>query len=108
MSLRPRIKLPETVRPGEIIEIKTLISHIMETGQRRDKEGKPIPRKIINGFRATFDGREVFTAAFHPGTSANPYLVFHLRVPGPGDLELTWIEDGGAVTTERIKLNIGA
>jgi sulfur-oxidizing protein SoxZ len=106
MSLRPRIKLPEAAKPGDIIEIKTLISHIMETGQRRDKDGQPIPRKIINAFRATFDGKEVFSATLYPGTSANPYLVFNMRVPGPGELQLTWVEDGGAVTTERLKLNV--
>jgi sulfur-oxidizing protein SoxZ len=108
MSLRPRIKLPETIRIGEIIEVKTLISHTMETGQRRDKDGKPIPRKIINAFRATFDGTPVFTAELHPGTSANPYIVFHFKVPGPGELELTWSEDGGAVVSERLKINAEA
>ena len=106
MSLKPRIKLPETARAGDIIEVKTLISHIMETGQRRDKDGKPIPRKILNAFRATFEGQEVFAASLHPGTSANPYLVFNLKVPGPGELELTWTEDGGAVINERVKLNV--
>jgi sulfur-oxidizing protein SoxZ len=106
MSLRPRIKLPESTRAGEIIEIKTLISHIMETGQRRDKDGKPIPRKIINAFRATFEGQEIFNATLYPGTSANPYIVFNFKVPGPGELELTWVEDGGAITSERVKLNI--
>jgi sulfur-oxidizing protein SoxZ len=94
------------VKIGEIIEVKTLVSHIMETGQRRDKDGKPIPRKIINAFRATFEGNDVFTATLHPGTSANPYLVFNLRVPGPGELVMTWTEDGGATMTERHKLNI--
>jgi sulfur-oxidizing protein SoxZ len=108
MSLRPRVKLPESARAGDIVEIKTLISHIMETGQRRDKDGRPIPRKIINAFRATFEGEEVFTATLYPGTSANPYLVFNMRVPGPGELELTWTEDGGAVTTERVKVNVEA
>jgi len=108
MTLRPRIKLPPSAKPGEIIEIKTLVNHIMETGQRRDKEGGPIPRKIINAFRATFDGQEVFSATLYPGTSANPYLVFSMKVPGPGELELTWIEDGGAVATERVKLNVTA
>ena len=106
MSLRPRIKIPEVVKPGEIIEIKTLISHIMETGQRRDKDGKPIPRKIINAFRATFAGKEVFRAEFHPGTSANPYLLFHLKVDKPGELIFTWIEDGGATAVEKAKINI--
>lgn len=108
MSARPRIKIPESARPGDIIEVKTLISHTMETGQRRDKDGKPIPRKIINAFRASFEGEEVFSATLYPGTSANPYLVFNLRVPGPGELELTWVEDGGGVISERVRVNIDA
>lgn len=108
MSIRPRVRLPETVRAGEVIEIKTLVSHIMETGQRRDKDGQPIPRKIINAFTATFDGREVFAAALYPGTSANPYLVFHLKVPGPGELVLTWTEDGGQQIIEKIKVAVEA
>jgi uncharacterized protein (TIGR00266 family) len=70
MSLRPRIKLPETAKPGEIIEIKTLISHIMETGQRRDKDGRPIPRKIINTFTAENGPGEVTFAAGSPGDAA--------------------------------------
>lgn len=106
MTVRPRVKLPETIRAGEVIEIKTLISHIMETGQRRDKDGNAIPRKIINAFRASFEGQEVFSATLYPATSANPYIVFNLRVPGPGELDLTWTEDGGAITSEKVKLAV--
>lgn len=108
MSIRPRVKLPEVVRAGEVIEVKTLVSHIMETGQRRDKDGNPIPRKIINAFAARFDGREVFAASLFPGTSANPYLVFNLKVPGPGELTLTWTEDGGQEIIEKIKISVEA
>ena len=108
MSLRPRIKLPENPRAGDIIEVKTLIRHIMETGQRKDKDGKPIPRKIINAFRASFEGQPVFSAELHPGTSANPYLVFSFRVPGTGELELVWVEDGGTTVSERVKVSVEA
>lgn len=108
MSLRPRVKLPDTIKPGEIIEIKTLISHIMETGQRKDKEGKPIPRKIINAFSAFYLGQEVFRAVLYPGTSANPYLVFHMRAEASGDLVLTWAEDGGATSKETVKIDVAA
>lgn len=108
MSLRPRIKIPEVIKAGEIIEIKTLISHIMETGQRRDKDGKPIPRNIINAFRATFAGKEVFRAELHPGTSANPYIVFHLKVEQTGALEFTWTEDSGTKAVETVMINVEA
>jgi sulfur-oxidizing protein SoxZ len=103
---RPRIRLPESARVGDIIEIKTLISHVMETGQRRESDGKPIPRFIINNFKASFAGMEVFEAELHPGISSNPYLVFFMRVPGPGELELTWTDDSGAKVSEKLRLNV--
>ena len=105
-TTKPRIKIPDTAKAGEIIEIKTLISHIMETGQRKDKDGKPIPRNIINTFTATFNGKEVFKVDLQPGISANPYMAFHMRVPGPGDLELTWLDDSGNKVTEKVTINV--
>jgi sulfur-oxidizing protein SoxZ len=102
----PRIKVPDRAKVGDVIEIKTLISHVMETGQRKDSEGKPIPRKILNSFRATYDGQEVFTAELQPAIAANPYLAFFMKVPGPGEFEFTWVEDGGATTVEKLKLNV--
>jgi sulfur-oxidizing protein SoxZ len=102
----PRIKLPEQAKVGEVIEIKTLISHVMETGQRKDSDGKPIPRKILHAFRATYAGQEVFAAELQPAIAANPYLAFFMKVPGPGEFEFTWVEDGGATTVARVKLNV--
>ena len=101
---KPRIKLPDSAKVGDVIEIKTLISHVMETGQRKDAEGKAIPRSIINLFSVTFAGKEVFRAELQPGISANPYLSFFMKVPGPGELEFTWVDDGGAKVVEKIKL----
>jgi sulfur-oxidizing protein SoxZ len=103
---KPRVKLPEAAKAGDLIEIKTLISHVMETGQRKDPDGKIIPRNIINSFAATFAGDEVFKADLQPGISANPYLSFFMKVPGPGEFEFTWVEDGGNKVVERIKLNV--
>jgi sulfur-oxidizing protein SoxZ len=106
MATKPRIKLPESAKIGELIEIKTLISHVMETGQRKDAEGKAIPRSIINAFSVTYAGAEVFSAELHPGISANPYLAFYMKVPGPGEFEFTWIDDAGVKVVEKIKLNV--
>jgi sulfur-oxidizing protein SoxZ len=103
---RPRIKLPTSAKVGEVIEIKTLVSHVMETGQRKDADGKAIPRSIINAFSAKFAGAEVFSADLHPGISANPYLAFFMRVPGPGEFEFTWIEDGGNTIVDKQTLNV--
>ena len=104
----PRVKLPEKAKAGEVIQVKTLISHVMETGQRKDADGKTIPRKIINAFSAKFAGQEVFSAELFPGISANPYLSFYFKVPGPGEFEFTWVEDGGAQVVQNEKLNVVA
>jgi sulfur-oxidizing protein SoxZ len=103
---KPRIKLPDSAKVGDVIEVKTLIAHLMETGQRKDAEGKPIPRMIINSFTVKFAGQEVFSAELQPGISANPYIAFFMKVPGPGEFEFTWVEDGGGTSTEKLKLNV--
>ena len=103
---KPRIKLPDTAKVGEVIEVKTLISHVMETGQRKDADGKTIPRQIINAFSATYAGQEVFAAEIQPGISANPYVSFFMKVPGPGEFEFTWTEDGGKTIVDKQKLNV--
>ena len=105
---KARIKLPESAKIGDVIEVKTLISHVMETGQRKDADGKVIPRSIINAFKASFAGKEVFSAELHPGISANPYIAFFMKVPGPGEFEFTWIDDAGVKVVEKQALNVAA
>ncbi len=104
--MKPRIKLPEAIKVGDVIEIKTLISHVMETGQRKDKDGNTVPRDIIAEFTATFAGTQVFRAALQPGISANPYIAFHMRVVGAGDLILAWKDDAGKTTTETVPITV--
>jgi sulfur-oxidizing protein SoxZ len=103
---KARIKLPEGAKVGDVIEVKTLISHVMETGQRKDADGKTIPRSIINTFKASFAGKEVFSAELQPGISANPYIAFFMKVPGPGEFEFTWIDDAGVKVVEKQPLNV--
>ena len=103
---KPRIKIPDSAKAGELIEIKTLISHVMETGQRKDAEGKLIPRNVIHTFTATFSGKEVFRADMSSGVSANPYIAFYMLVPGPGEFEFTWIDDKGIKIVEKLPLNV--
>jgi sulfur-oxidizing protein SoxZ len=106
MAASPRILIPEKANIGEVIEIKTLVSHIMETGLRKDKDGKTIPRNVINTFEAKFAGTTFFTAKLGSGTAANPYLAFYLKVPGPGELEFSWLDDEGTRIVETRSLNI--
>lgn len=103
---KPRVRLPDEIKAGEIIEIKALITHVMETGNRKDSEGRRIPRNIIHTFTATFDGALIFKAELGPGVSANPYLSFTLRVPGPGELRVSWRDDDGGETIERYPVSV--
>lgn len=104
---RPRVKVPKTAAAGEVVEIKTLISHKMESGQRKDKEGNTIPRKIINRFSCSFNGAEVFACDMDPAIAANPYMQFTVKVPESGTFEFRWDEDGGEVysTTSDISVS---
>ena len=107
MAKKPRVKVQDSAKKGEIVQIKTLFPHIMETGRRRDKKsGELIPRKIINRFECHYNGKMVFATDLHPAVSANPYISFHLRADASGPVEFRWVEDGGAVTTVSEKLTV--
>jgi sulfur-oxidizing protein SoxZ len=96
-EVKPRIKLDrKEVKKGETIEIKTLVSHIMESGQRKDKDGKPIPRRIINTFTCELNGEVVFACDLEPAVSANPYFQFKLKPEQSGTLKFTWVDDDGS------------
>ncbi len=96
-DVKPRIKLDKKqAKKGDIVEVKALVSHIMESGQRKDSSGKPIPRKILNKFTCTVNGKQVFAADFEPAISANPYIQFKFRAQESGPVVLTWIDDDGS------------
>lgn len=101
-----RINVPKTAQRGEIVEIRTLISHTMETGYRRDYLGKTLPRDIITEFRCTYNGVEVCRATFHPAIAANPYISFPVRITDGGTLEFTWTGDNGFTQTESAQISI--
>lgn len=103
---KPRIKLPETAKTGDIIDVRAVVTDAMETGNRKDANGQPIPRKIVNSFVATFEGKDVFRAEFGPGISANPFILFSMRVPGPGTFEFSWVDDDGKRLSETMALNV--
>jgi sulfur-oxidizing protein SoxZ len=93
----PRIRIPDTAAAGETIVIRTLISHPMESGQRRDAAGNVLPRKIINRFTVEFEGELVIDAALEPAVSANPYFEIEAVVPRSGAFTFTWVDDDGAI-----------
>jgi sulfur-oxidizing protein SoxZ len=97
MSVKPRIKLDrKEAKKGDLVEVKALVSHIMETGQRKDAQGNVVPRKILNKFTCTVNGKEVFSADFEPAVSANPYIQFQFKAAESGPVVLTWIDDDGS------------
>lgn len=97
MSVKPRIKLDKKeAKKGEIVEVKALVSHVMESGQRKGSDGNTIPRKILNKFTCTVNGKEVFSADFQPAVSANPYIQFKFKALESGPVVLTWIDDDGS------------
>lgn len=104
---RPRVKVPRSATKDEVITIKTLMSHKMESGQRKDKKtGKKIPRKIINKFTAKFNGTEVFGVDIEPAVSANPFLQFTAKVPESGEFEFTWVDDDGTIYSAKKKIKV--
>lgn len=105
-SAKPRVKVPKTAAKDEVITIKTLISHKMESGQRKDKEGNIIPRKIINKFSAAFNGTQVFEVDLEPAISANPYFEFNMKVPESGKITFTWVDDDGSTYTEEKSIEV--
>ena len=105
---KPRVKVPSTVKKGEVFEVKCLVSHAMESGQRKDrKTGDLIPRMIINKFIANYNGKEVFSADWHPAISANPYMSFYMKAEESGELELIWIDDKGEKITTKKQITVG-
>lgn len=95
MTTRALIHLPATVPRGSVVEIRTTLSHPMETGHRRDSSGTMMPRDIVTGFECRLDGRVVFRAELHPAIATNPYVAFPLRAEREGELSFVWEGDRG-------------
>ena len=102
----PRVRIQSKAKAGELIEVKTLISHEMESGQRKDKDGKTIPRRIINKFTAEFNGKPVFSATIEPAVAANPYLQFTAKVEESGTFKFSWTDDDGSIITAEEKITV--
>lgn len=106
MRLR-RIVMPETAKPGDIIEIRTAIVHPMITGHTAEGTNSQA-RKIVHTFHAHYDGAEIFRASLGPGISANPLLVFTTVATRTGEVVFTWIEDTGETAVEKRMLTVAA
>jgi len=103
---RALINVPPKASRGETIEIKTLISHIMETGFRHDNVGKPIPRNIITQLTCTYNGEEIFRADLHPAIAANPFISFFTVATESGTIDFEWTGDNGFHETGSAKITV--
>ena len=106
MASKPRVRVPKKAKKGEIITIKSLISHKMETGRRKGKDGKLIPQKIINKFVCTFNGKEVLSSTWHGAVSANPYMSFNMKVEESGEFEFMWHDQDGTIYSKKAKMEV--
>ncbi len=100
------INVPPQARRGEIIEIKTLAAHNMETGFRRTQLGELIARDIITNFVCTYNGTEIFRAELHPAIAANPLLAFTTVATESGTLEFSWTGDNGYSATQSAAITV--
>jgi sulfur-oxidizing protein SoxZ len=103
---RALINAPAKAARGAVIEIKTLISHVMETGFRVTNTGQSVPRDIVTTFTATYNGEEIFRAQLHPAIAANPFIAFHTVATESGTIELRWTGDNGFSATERVRITV--
>jgi sulfur-oxidizing protein SoxZ len=106
-GVKPRVKAPKKAAAGESVTIKTLISHKMESGQRKDGDGNVIPRSIINRFTCDFNGKNVIDVELAPAISTNPYFQFDAMIPEAGDMVFTWYDDDGDVYSTTKSIAIG-
>lgn len=100
------INVPAKAKRGEVIAIRTLISHVMETGFRHTQQGVPIPRDIITTFTCTYNGEEICRAEFFPAITANPFFVFNTVAMESGTLTFKWVGDNGFSATETATLTV--
>jgi sulfur-oxidizing protein SoxZ len=103
---RALISLPAKARRGEVVEIRAMLAHPMETGFRPDSQGRLIPRDIVNRFECTIGGEPVFACDLHPAVSANPFLSFTMTAVASGELVFRWRDDGGAVVEEKRRFEV--
>ena len=100
------INVPAKARRGDVIEIKTLMSHIMESGFRHTAAGNVVPRDIITSFTCRYNGTEIFRADLFPAISANPFISFFTVAKESGKLEFEWIGDNGFTATASASITV--
>ena len=107
MAARTLVNVPSKAKRGDVIQIKSLISHIMENGFRHDPTGKPIPRDIITSLVCTYNGETIFEATLYPAISANPFITFYTVATESGTITFKWTGDNGFAAEASAKITVG-
>lgn len=103
---RTLINVPAKARRGDVIEIKTLIAHPMESGYRVGINGTMIPRNIIRQFVCIYNGVEVFRAELSPAIAANPFISFFMVATESGTIAFEWRGDNGFAASEHAAITV--
>jgi sulfur-oxidizing protein SoxZ len=105
-DIKPRLRVPANAKKGEVVEVKTLVTHPMETGQRKGADGKLIPRLLVSALAVTYNDKPVINARLEPAIAANPYLAFFVKVEESGTLKFTWTDDNKQSWTAESKIEV--
>jgi sulfur-oxidizing protein SoxZ len=103
---RALVHVPSTAKRGEVIEIKAMVAHVMETGYRIGVTGKPIPRDIISQFACTYNGEVVFRAELFPAVAANPFISFFTVATDSGTIAFSWTDQSGTTKVQTAVITV--
>ena len=103
---RALVTMPTTAKKGDILEIRIIVQHDMESGFRHTETGQRVPRDIIRDFLCTYNGVEVFRVELHPAMGANPLIIFTTVATESGTLEFKWSGDNGYASSTSSKLTV--
>jgi sulfur-oxidizing protein SoxZ len=98
--------MPSKAKKGEVIEIKALVEHVMETGFRITELGVKVPRDIIRTFTCLYNGELVYKADFHPALVPNPIVQFYVRADQSGTFDFQWLGDKGFIANAQNSLQV--
>lgn len=107
IDARPRVRVQRTAAADEVVLIRTLINHPMESGNRIGPDGARVPRHIINRFVCSFNNELVLDMEVGPSVSANPFFEFEARVPASGTFHFSWYDDSGTIFQDSATIEVG-
>ena len=100
-----KIRLPRTVHKGQVIAVKTLITHPMETGLRTDKKTKKkIPAYYINDVSVYYGDKLITHADWTIAVSTNPFMTFYLKADKNAPLKIVWKDIKGGVYQKTVQI----